>query len=250
LRRFRPSLWPTLFTLPALIVLVGLGVWQLQRLHWKEALIEERQMRSALPAAVLPEQIAAPEDLEYTPLKVSGRFHHDREFYLAARTLNGRVGLHVVTPFELPDSRILMIDRGWIPDARRDPSTRPEGQTPGEVEVSGLGRLPGWKGLDWLQPENLPEENLWFWVDPPAMAAAAGLSPVIEGLYLDAGPAENPGGWPRGGQTRIELPNDHLQYALTWFALAVALAVIYLIYHLRGDAGTATQKTPGDEEGP
>ncbi len=250
MRRFRPSLWPTLFTLPTLIVLVALGVWQVQRLHWKEALIEERQMRSALPAAALPEHIAAPEDLEYTPLKVRGQFHHDRELFLAARTLNGRVGLHVVTPFELADGRVLMIDRGWIPEAGRDPATRPEGQIPGVIEVSGLGRLPGWKGLDWMQPENLPVENLWFWVDPPAMAAAAGLPKAVESLYLDAGPAENPGGWPRGGQTRIELPNDHLQYAITWFSLAVALVVIYLVYHLRHETGKAPRKAPEDEEGP
>lgn len=236
MRRFRPSLWPTLFTVPALIVLVALGVWQVQRLHWKESLIAERQMRSGLSAAALPERLAAPEDLEYTPISVRGRFRHDHELYLAARTMNGRVGLHVVTPFELQDGRTLLIDRGWIPDGRRDPATRAEGQLPGLVEVTGLARLPGWKGYDWLQPDNQPEENLWFWVDPPAMAAAAGLPEVIEGLYLEAGPAENPGGWPRGGQTRIELPNDHLQYALTWFALAIALLVIYLVYHLRRDS--------------
>ncbi len=242
-RRFRPTLWPTLITLPTLIALIALGVWQLERLEWKETLIFERQSRSQAPANVLPDSFARPQDLEFQAVRVRGRLLHDSEFYLAARAFNGRVGLHVVTPLALEDGRILLVDRGWIPDKRRDPATRPEGQIPGDLELTGLVRLPGWKGPTWLVPDNQPDENIWFWVDPAAMAEAAGIGPgigpgiggVIGGIYLDAGPAENPGGLPKGGQTRIELPNDHLQYALTWFALALSLAVIYVIYHLRSD---------------
>lgn len=234
-RRFRPALWPTLITLPTLVLLVALGVWQLERLEWKEALIEERQSRSRAPAIALPEDLGDPGRLQYQPVRVHGRLLHDHEFYLAARALNGEVGLHVVTPLALADGRVLLVDRGWVPDGRRDPATRPEGQLSGDLELTGLARLPGWTGLSWLKPDNQPAENLWFWIDPPAMAAAAGLDRVIAELYLDAGPAEIPGGWPKGGQTRIDLPNDHLQYALTWFALALSLAVIYVVYHLRRD---------------
>jgi surfeit locus 1 family protein len=234
-RRFRPTLWPTLFTIPTLILLVALGVWQLDRLEWKEALILERESRSQAPAMALPDSLDDPASLQYRAVRARGRFLNDSEFYLAARTFEGQVGLHVVTPLALEDGRILMVDRGWIPDGRRDPATRPEGQLAGDLELTGLVRLPGWTGPSWLKPDNQPEKNLWFWVDPPAMAAAAGLEPVIAEIYLDAGPAENPGGWPKGGQTRIELPNDHLQYAVTWFTLALALAVIYVVYHLRRD---------------
>jgi surfeit locus 1 family protein len=66
---------------------------------------------------------------------------------------------------------------------------------------------------------------MWFWMDPAAMASGA------LPFYVDAGAAPNPGGWPKGGVTRLQLPNDHLQYALTWYALAAALLVIYLVYH-------------------
>jgi surfeit locus 1 family protein len=238
-RRFRPTLGPTLFTLPALIVLIALGVWQLERLEWKETLIFERQSRSQAPAVLLPDGLDQLHSLEFQAVRVRGRLLHDSEFYLAARAFNGQVGLHVVTPLVLEDGRILLVDRGWIPESRRDPATRPEGQVPGDLELTGLVRLPGWKGPTWLVPDNQPDENIWFWVDPAAMAEAAGLASVIGGviggIYVDAGPAEIPGGLPKGGQTRIELPNDHLQYALTWFALALILAVIYVIYHLRSD---------------
>lgn len=238
-RRFRPTLWPSLITGPSLVVLVALGLWQLERLEWKEALIEERQSRSGAPAIALPEDLARPQDLQFRAVRVQGRLLHDRELYLAARAFNSQVGFHVVTPLALDDGRILLFNRGWIPDARRDPATRPEGQLAGSLELTGLVRLPGWTGFSWLMPENQPEKNVWFWVDPPAMAEAAGLGPgdgrVISEIFLDAGPAANPGGLPKGGQTRLELPNDHLQYALTWFALALALAVIYVLYHLRRD---------------
>jgi surfeit locus 1 family protein len=239
--RFHPTLWPTLITVPTLILLVGLGVWQLERLEWKEALIAERQSRSSQPAIALPADLDDAARLQYLPVRVRGRFRHDRELYLAARTFEGQVGLHVVTPLVLADGRMLLVDRGWIPDGRRDPATRPEGQVAGEIELTGLVRLPGWAGMSWLKPDNQPAENLWFWIDPAAMAAAAGLDGVIPEIYLDAGPAENPGGWPKGGQTRIDLPNDHLQYAITWFTLALSLAVIYVVYHLRCDT---------DEEAP
>ena len=240
MRRFRPTLWPTLFTVPVLAALVALAAWQVQRLHWKEALIAERQTRSTAPAIALPDVIDRPETLEFHAARVRGSLHHAREMYLAARTLEGVVGLHVVTPMTLEDGRTLLIDRGWVPDARRDPATRPEGQLSGVVELVGLMRTGGWKGPAFMKPENLPADNLWFWIDPPAMAAAAGLPGVVAEIYLDAGPAENPGGLPIGGQTRINLPNDHLQYAITWFLLAIALLVIYVVYHLRdapdGDA--------------
>ena len=233
-RRFRPTLWPSVFTLAALAVLIALGVWQLERLEWKEDLIEQRQTLSQASAIALSD-VLGDGPPEFQNVEARGRFLHDHEFYLAARTLAGKVGLHVVTPFVLEDGRIVLVDRGWIPEGRRDPATRPEGQLSGGQALSGLVRLPGWKGYSWLKPDNQADENLWFWVDPPAMAAAAGLTTVVAEAYLDAGPAENPGGWPVGGQTRLDRPNDHLQYALTWFALAVCLVVIYVLYHWRRD---------------
>ncbi len=232
-RRIRPTFWPTLFTIPVLAGLVALGAWQVQRLHWKDGLIAERLERSTAPAMALPDPLVAPEELAFTRVRVRGAFRHEREMYLAARSFAGSPGLHVVTPMILEDGRTLVVDRGWVPESRRDPATRPDGQIEGPVVLEGLLRTGGWPGPSWLMPENLPDENLWFWVDPPAMAA--GLArPVVE-VYLDAGPAENPGGWPKGGQTRVNLPNDHLGYALTWFTLAIALAVIYVIYHLKGE---------------
>ena len=228
--RFRPTLRPTLFTVPAVIVMVGLCVWQVQRLFWKEGLIAERQARVAEAPIALPAAGSDLSDLEFRKVRLEGSFQHDKELYLGARSLNGNPGYQILTPFTLADGQVLLINRGWVPVERKLPEHRAEGQVAGPVAVEGLVRLP--RGAAFMQPDNEPQHNMWFFIDLPAMAGHAAL-PLRTDLYVDAGPAENPGGYPLGGQTRIELPNDHLQYAITWGLLALALIVIYVAYHLK-----------------
>lgn len=224
--RFRLRLWPTLITAPALAVLLGLGTWQVERLHWKEGLNATLAARLAAPA-VAPEALPVdPADAEFRRVRLDGRFRHDRELYLGPRTLRGEVGVHVVTPFERTSGGTVLVDRGFVPAARKDPATRAEGQVAGVVTVDGVVRLPGRRGL--FTPDDEPRANQWFVVDPPAMAAAAGIGAVAP-WYADAGPAPNPGGLPVGGQTVVMLPNNHLQYAVTWYGLAAALVVIYVL---------------------
>jgi surfeit locus 1 family protein len=228
--RFRPTLWPTLFSVPAFILMIGLCVWQVQRLYWKEGLIAEREARVTAEAIALPPVGVDPASLEFRRVRLEGSFRHDRELYLGARSLNGNPGYHVLTPFALTDGGAVLVDRGWVPVERKTPDRRAEGQVAGQQVVEGIVRLP--PGKAWMQPDNEPGNNMWFYVDLPAMATAAGTE-VRTDLYVDAGPAENPGRYPVGGQTRVEMPNDHLQYALTWGLLAAALAVIYVLYHLK-----------------
>jgi surfeit locus 1 family protein len=233
--RFRPTLWPTLFTIPALIVLLGLGTWQVDRLHWKEGLIAERTARTtaapiALPAAGAQLSPAAITDLDFRHGAATGTFRHEREMYIAARTMEGSVGYQIVTPLQQADGSVVLVNRGWVPETRKDPAKRAEGQLAGTVTVDGAIRAPGVQ--HWLQPDNQAALNIWFWSDLPAMAAHAGVAPEkLVPVFLEAGVAPNPGGLPIGGQTKVNLPNDHLQYAITWYALAFGLAVIYVLYH-------------------
>jgi surfeit locus 1 family protein len=227
--RFRPLLGPTLFTVPAVLLMLGLAVWQVQRLHWKTALIAERTERIHAAAVPLPgpgDDLAA---AEYRRVALTGSFLHDKEMYLAARSLRGNPGYHVVTPFRLADGTTAMVDRGWIPLQRKEPASRAAGQVAGTVTLDGVIRRPAPQA--WMVPDNEPGKNVWFWVDLPAMARWAGIAGPLAPVLVDAGPAANPGGLPIGGQTRVELPNDHLQYALTWFALAIGLTAVYLVFH-------------------
>ena len=166
--------------------------------------------------------------MEFRHVTDEGVFLHDKEIFLGATSEAGRNGYQVLTPLREAGGRIVFVDRGFIPAELKDPSKRSEGQIAGTVRVQGLLRLPTGKPA-WFLPDNRPDLNYWIWVDLSAMAAADKLEDVAP-FYIDADATPNPGGWPKGGVTRLELRNDHLQYAITWFSLAVALLVIYFIY--------------------
>ncbi|HXU58129.1 MAG TPA: SURF1 family protein, partial [Verrucomicrobiae bacterium] len=98
---FRPTFWPTVFTIPAVLLMLGLGVWQLERLQWKTAIIAERTQRTSAAPIPLPGPEADVAGLEYDRVQVQGTYLHDKEIYLGARSLNGNAGYHLVTPFRL-----------------------------------------------------------------------------------------------------------------------------------------------------
>ena len=227
---FRPTFWPTVFTVPAILVMIGLSIWQVQRLSWKEGLIAERTERTTADPVALPPAGTDLKTLEFRKVAVSGSFDHAHEFYLAARSQNGNVGYWIVTPLKTDAGETVLIERGWVPENKKRPETRAEGQVAGSVTLTGFIRLPQVKTF--FQPDNEPQKNIWFYLSPAEMAQAASI-PARTDLYLDADLTSNPGGFPIGGQTRINLPNDHLQYAITWALLALSLAVVYVIFHLK-----------------
>jgi surfeit locus 1 family protein len=233
---FRPHLLPTLFTVPVLLLLLGLGFWQIQRLHWKEGLIAERQAATSAAPVPLPNSLREARGMEFRHVFVDGVFRNGKEIYVYAAPRAGEIGFDVLTPLIRTDGRVVFVNRGFVPVRLRDPATRAAGEITGRVRIKGLLRLPPKGKPNWFVPDNEPRRDRWFWIDLPAMAAADGLLRVMP-FYVDADAAPNPGGWPRGGLTRVTLPNHHLQYALTWFSLAVALLLIYVLYH----RGTGTR---------
>ncbi len=225
--------WFTLFTLAALALLIGLGVWQLKRLAWKEGLIAEIEGRAKGAAITLQEAIAVAKqgrDPSYYRVHVKGRFDHAKERYLYALSNDGEPGWHVITPLNGVEGDLVLIDRGFVPNGLRDPSSRAAGQLEGDVDVTGLVRLPESPGP--FTPDNDPDANRWFWRDLSSMTYSmfptATMDPAP--FFVEAEKSDVPGGWPEGGQTHLELPNNHLQYAITWFLLAGAVIVIYLVY--------------------
>jgi surfeit locus 1 family protein len=246
--RLRPALWPTLISLPILVLSLTLGVWQLERREWKRDILDRMAANQAAAPISLDELLKGdPLRHEYGRVKVTGNFEHGKEFHLAARSLKNKVGLQVVTPLKTDDGRIVLFDRGWIPSEKKDPSRRAEGQPAGRVELVGIVRRSQIKGR--FVPDNAPDKNVWFQVDVPLMRQLAGASPDarLDRFFLDADAAPNPGGAPVGGQTRLDIPNDHMQYALTWFLIALALAGVYLAYHWengRLDVAGRTKRKP------
>jgi surfeit locus 1 family protein len=218
--------------LAALAVLAGLGFWQLDRLHWKEGLIAKIEARTKAPPIGLMDAVAMAEqgrDPSYYRVRASGRFDHDKERYLFAVS-EGRGGWHVITPLKTVDGETVLIDRGFVPDELRDPAARAEGEVEGVVTLTGIARIPETPGP--FTPDNEAEANRWFWRDLGAMARSMfqGEAVRLAPFFLEVEKGEVPGGWPEGGQTRLDIPNNHLQYAITWFLLAACLLVVYGAY--------------------
>src|SRR5919202_6716272 len=231
----RGLLAPGLAALVGVAVLAALGVWQLRRLAWKEALIAHVAERVHRPAEPLPPEARwsalRPEDYEFRHVRVSGRYLGDREVH-AFTSLSepkgpfGGPGYWVFTPLVLADGAAVFVNRGFVPMDRKDPATRAGREAAGPVEVTGLMRAPDRAGL--FTPDPDPGKKVFFLRDPAAMARAAGLDRVAP-FYVDAAES-GPGGLPQGGETRLSFPNPHLGYALTWFGLAAALILMFGVW--------------------
>nr|WP_307235057.1 SURF1 family protein [Pararhizobium capsulatum] len=201
------------------LVFLALGTWQVQRLFWKLDLIQRVEARvnaAAVPPPAETEwQGFDPVEQEYRHVAASGRLLQDKEILVQAVTELG-AGFWVVTPLTRSDGTTILINRGFVPPDRRDPTTRSKAPT-GDLTVTGLLRLsePGGAFLR----SNDPAGNRWYSRDIAAIAETQGLSRVAP-YFIDADSTANPGGYPVGGLTIVRFRNNHLAYIFTWYALA------------------------------
>lgn len=225
-------LWPLALALPALVILLALGTWQMQRLHWKEGLIAQINARVHQPPMSLADAEKLPAgSREYARVKVRGVLAHDREQYLWAPDPRQGPGYDVITPIQLGDGRAILVNRGYVTEARKAPASRTEGQRAGEVEIVGLLREPTAQGT--FDPNRDAKSGVWYWRDLDGMlrvTLGADAGKAVR-FFLDAeATPPNPGGWPQGGATRLSLPNRHLEYALTWYGLAATLVAVLIAF--------------------
>lgn len=224
---FRPMLWPTLFAIPALAVLIGLGVWQLERREWKLALIDRVAQSMAATPAPLDNLLSAPlSEGEFHAVEATGRFLHDKEIHLFSHR-GEAAGYEIITPLERADRTFVLVNRGFVPERLRDPRMRAAGQVSGTLTVQGWLRQGDER--QWFTPPDEPAKNQWYGRDPVAMANANGVT-VVAPIFLVANETPNPGGWPKGGM-ELNLRNQHLGYALTWFGVALMLIGVYVALH-------------------
>lgn len=223
----------------ALAFLIALGSWQVQRLQWKEGLLAEIDERlQAAPVALEPalEQWRDRADVDYLPVRLEGEFRHaDEQHYLA--THKGQSGWYVYTPLALADGRSIIINRGFVPYDLKQAADRPWAPVSGAVSFHGLARNPLFDKPGWLLPDNTPADRTWYWKDHAAMAKAMGL-PTDDTIpfFVDLTAYDDPTvEAPVGGVTRVALPNNHLQYAITWFGLAAALVIVagYVVWRTK-----------------
>ena len=237
----RGLLAPTIATLAALAILLGLGVWQIHRLAWKTELLATIAARTKAPPQPLPPEAEwsrlSASDYGYRHVTLSGTFDHAEEARVFrplsredARGPFSGIGDLVLTPLRLDDGSVVLVNRGFVPQDRIDPATRADGQVAGRVTITGLMREPESRNL--FTPADNPQAGTWFTRDPGAIAAHWGLERVAP-FTVDADASSVPGGLPQGGETVLVIPNNHLSYALTWFGLAIGLCGVFVAFAWR-----------------
>ncbi len=217
------------FMLVAIALLLTLGTWQVQRLQWKNARVEAIQAQLAEPEWPLTDVGALDEADIYRRVSATGTFLHDEEVHLYTGNIayKSKIGYDIITPLVLTNGQVVLVDRGWVPAELKAQETRPETLVEGEEGLSAMlmpGEQPGW-----FTPENDISGNLWFWLDIPAVSASKNieLPPYFLRALITEG-AEK--ALPRAGEANIQLRNDHLHYAITWYALALIAAVFYGLF--------------------
>nr|CAD7198284.1 unnamed protein product [Timema douglasi] len=238
------------FTLPSLVFLLipvtafGLGTWQVKRRKWKLELIENLAKRFNAPPQNLPYDLSELNEMEYSSVRVKGRFDHSQELYMGPRSLlvggdaagqggmfsqssGSQTGYLVITPFHLADRDLtILVNRGWVPAKMKNPEQRKHGQVEGEVELVGLVRLNETRPT--FTPKN--SANTLMYRDLEQMAEMVGAAPV----YLEATESSSVPGGPIGGQTRISLRNEHMSYIITWYSLGGITAFMWYRRFIRG----------------
>lgn len=226
-----------LLGLAGIAILCALGTWQIERLSWKNGLIaqiEAREGSEPVPAEALLASGAAGSDIDYRPVRASGTFLHEGERAFLS-THDGQAGWNIHTPLRLADGAIVFVNRGFVPYDRKAPETRSAGQVAGVVEVEGLARPYATEKPASFIPDNDPARNTFFWRNLADLEQGQrfGAEARVLPFVIDAGSGAAPGGYPIGGTTIVDIPNNHLQYAVTWFGLAAVLAAMLVFSLLR-----------------
>jgi surfeit locus 1 family protein len=224
----RGLLLPGIAAAGAFAVLIGLGTWQVKRLAWKEALIATVTARLAAAPTPLPAPAAwarlDPATDEYRRVAFRAELVNEQEALVfttgSSMRASAAPGYWVFTPARIAGGTV-MVNRGFVPEGRQAPATRPQGEIAGPVEIVGVMRWPERAGP--FTPAAEPGKNLWFVRDSTAIAAAKGIG-LVAPFYVEAEAPASPGGLPEVGALKPTFPNNHLGYAITWYGLAAVLA--------------------------
>ena len=214
----RRLILPISFGLIGIVILVSLGHWQVQRLAWKQEILAEIDGRIAAAPIEIPTAVSEEND-RFLSVRGEGRILDEELHVLASSKQTGAI-YRVISPFEMSDGRRIMVDRGWIKPDQKD---TPRVAMFAEIE----GNLHWPKEIDSYTPENDVAGNIWFARDVPQMAEALNAAPIL--VVLSKTSETDPAVTPMP-VTSAGIPNDHLNYAVTWYGLALVWLVMTLYY--------------------
>jgi surfeit locus 1 family protein len=224
----RRLLWPSLMTAGMLIVLLGLGTWQVRRLFWKEGMLAQIDRAEAADPVPL-----SPAPSPFTKVSVTGIFLPGETALYGAdvRTIPSgpAMGARLIEPMREANGDVILVDRGWVPLSRPGPIDQPEGL----VTVAGYLRFGD--SVHWFSARDDPAARRFYTLDPKAIGDAIG-QPEVRPFVLVAlgsGPDATPNRWPDPARHLPRPPNSHLSYAITWYGLAMALLAIFVVWAKR-----------------
>ena len=230
-------LWATVFTVLGMILVCGLGIWQLERLTWKNAMIaalDQAYAAKPMDTKLTYDSLMAANRAgkQFKRGHVAGQYLYQNEIAIGPRPYKGLAGYHIVTPMALEDGGIILVNRGWVPTTRKEAKDRAEGQLAGRVIVTGLARPPMGRGA--FMPANNPDENEWFYTDTDDVAVHFGLRQVVPFVLMAERPDHKFYSYPLPDDAKWAPRNNHLGYALFWFSMAGALGVVYYLRFFGG----------------
>lgn len=229
--------------LTASLLTAALCAWQVQRLQWKEALLQKVAERVNAPAVPLPAAPPNPSDLEYRHVLLQGRWLPVAPVWVVALTAQGS-GYWQLLPLLQDDGAVVWVNRGFVSQGQQATISPPPTE---RLQIEGLVRLSEPAGT-WLR-RNAPEQDRWYSRDVPAMTLARSIAQPVQPVFVDQQtlPAGTGQGQPIAGLTVLQFPNNHLQYALTWLALSLmSLWGSWMVWRHRADPGDPDD--PGDAE--
>ena len=230
-----PRIWPVLIAaLVGFAILMGLGVWQVKRLAWKEALLAQLAANAAAPAVDLKTALnmsMAGSNAEFVRVKFTGTYKNDAAMKMLS-SYDGGQGWTIITPVATADGWAVIVDRGRLPGQMLGHFQQPEGPQ----EIEGVIRTHPY-GQGFFDPTNDPKGNMWYWWDVPGMLAASGLTADLKPYpyAVQLVPTGTETEFPRPQEAKADLANNHLGYAITWFGLAATLLGVagFYIFDLR-----------------
>jgi len=222
--------WGTILTIMSLMILCALGSWQIDRLGWKEDLLARIAVEQAVDANTVDlSGVVLGEDMILKRGFLKGRYAHDKAILIRPRTFDGASGYHVFTPFEVSGgSAPILVNRGWIPIERDRGEGHVMTQPTQEIVITGI--LKPVPKVNMFVSKNAPDKDAWYRIDLEQIARAKGVSHLSDSLFyveqeLAGGGVDS---YPIPAASHIALNNNHLQYALFWFFLAVMMVVVYV----------------------
>ncbi|MFW0777481.1 MAG: SURF1 family protein [Rickettsiales bacterium] len=207
----KPELIPLIFIVLATGLLCTLGMWQIERLAWKNDLIADIKAGQHAPTLNVWK-----DDAYYRNIEIEGTFIHDKTLKKVGRVQGKTMVYLQLTPFQLETGEIVLVNRGYVPEDA-------QASMPGAASITGIIRPLRGKRL--FTPDNHPEKNLWLYEDIDAMSRFTGL-PLENAIIETTGDSRI-----SDDQPEFKLRNDHLGYAITWFLLAVIGLIMFAIYH-------------------